>query len=436
MPEALPNVHTSSTSGPSTSASPEDPQLLVGWQADITAADHVSRCLNIADGLQEPFVWNSMDFDTSKLKPLDVCSPSNTTAYDIYDTFLLGNSFNYTASDALFITSTTISTMPPHPMQRFTSTTAYKGSARVTAMMMKRILTAYPMMLRNRGPPPPFIHASMPIDNVTAYYRPPESLANCESLMRLLGSGDGNDASKRLVWKNIRLECERVHVEVGTTITQCCVSCTKLCGQYAIMGRWELLSSMQALLIYTLLRLGEGETADNNIDRALLSAMWVGVSALNHKIGSFECQSPFGLSYGTTHDDWVFEESRRRWYVVFKCLGMLFTNDGSDGCTLSDSYAIAPLPAKKALWDACDEHDWLLEKSKENDDMVFGLNVSGGMAKLRTFRGVQESRSEIMLVRPRELTEDESEENWKEWCSGMDDLGALIMLAATLRAQS
>jgi hypothetical protein len=436
MPEALPDIHTPSISGPSTSASPEDPHSLVGWQADITAADHVAKCLDIADGLQEPFDWNSIDFDTSKLQPLDLYSPSNTTAHGIYDTYLLGNSLNYTTSDTMFITSTTIPTMPPHPIQRFTRTSAYKGSARMTAIMMKRILTAYPMMLRNRGPPPPFIHASMSTENVTAYHKPLESLSNCKSLMHLLGSGNGNDASKRLVWKNVGLECERVQVEVGTTTTQCCVSCTKLCVQYANMGQWELLSSMQALLIYTLLRLGEGETADNNIDVALLSAMWVVVSALNHKMGSFERHSPFGLSYGTTHDDWVFEESRRRWYAVFKCLGMLFTNDGSDGCTLFDSYAIAPLPAKKALWDARDEQDWLMEKSNWNDKIAFGLKLSGRMAKLRTFRAVQESRMEVMLAQPTEPTEDESEENWKEWCSGTDDLGALIMLAATLRAQS
>jgi hypothetical protein len=193
---------------------------------------------------------------------------------------------------------------------------------------------------------------------------------------------------------------------------------------------------MQALLNYTLLLLREGETADNNIEVALLSAMWEAASALDHKIGNFARHSPFGLSYGTTHDDWVFEESRRRWYVVFKCLGMLFTNDGSDGCPLFDNYAMAPLPAKKTLWDARDEHDWHMEKSKGNDDVVFGLKVSGRMAKLGTFGSVQESRMEVVLAQPREPTEDESEENWKEWCSGMDNLGALIMLAATLRAQS
>ena len=33
--------------------------------------------------------------------------------------------------------------------------------------------------------------------------------------------------------------------------------------------------------------------------------------ALIQKIGSVRC-GPNGLSYGTSHKDWVFEESRRR----------------------------------------------------------------------------------------------------------------------------
>jgi hypothetical protein len=114
---------------------------------------------------------------------------------------------------------------------------------------------------------------------------------------------------------------------------------------------------------------------------------------------------------------------------------MLFTNDGSDGCTIFDSYAIAPLPAKKQLWDARDENQWLTEKSKEADsDQVFGLKVSGRMTKLSTLQDVQGTQLDLMRARPRELVEEESEEHWREWCSGMDDLGALIMLAASLRA--
>jgi hypothetical protein len=41
------------------------------------------------------------------------------------------------------------------------------------------------------------------------------------------------------------------------------------------LDKWELLSSMQALLIYMMLRLQDGENTHNNFDVLLLSAMWV-----------------------------------------------------------------------------------------------------------------------------------------------------------------
>jgi hypothetical protein len=42
-----------------------------------------------------------------------------------------------------------------------------------------------------------------------------------------------------------------------------------------MLDKWELLSSMQALLIYMMLRVQEGENMYNNFDVLLLSAMWV-----------------------------------------------------------------------------------------------------------------------------------------------------------------
>jgi hypothetical protein len=42
-----------------------------------------------------------------------------------------------------------------------------------------------------------------------------------------------------------------------------------------MFDQWDILSSMQALLIYVLIRLGEGETVHNNIDVLLLSTVWV-----------------------------------------------------------------------------------------------------------------------------------------------------------------
>ena len=41
------------------------------------------------------------------------------------------------------------------------------------------------------------------------------------------------------------------------------------------MNEWELLAAMQAITIYLLIRLDEGETDYNNFDRLLISSVTV-----------------------------------------------------------------------------------------------------------------------------------------------------------------
>ncbi len=45
--------------------------------------------------------------------------------------------------------------------------------------------------------------------------------------------------------------------------------------QHDSYSKWELLASMQALLVYVLLRLAEGETEWNDIDLPLVSTIRV-----------------------------------------------------------------------------------------------------------------------------------------------------------------
>jgi hypothetical protein len=33
---------------------------------------------------------------------------------------------------------------------------------------------------------------------------------------------------------------------------------------------------------------------------------------MNARVGNFDCNLPYGLPYGSTYREWVFEESRRR----------------------------------------------------------------------------------------------------------------------------
>jgi hypothetical protein len=54
------------------------------------------------------------------------------------------------------------------------------------------------------------------------------------------------------------------------------------------------------------------------------------------------------------------------------------------------------------------------------------------MGKLSAFRAILPDVNDPLWEQP---TESESNTHWQEWCSGMDGLGALIMLAASLPIQ-
>jgi hypothetical protein len=167
----------------------------------------------------------------------------------------------------------TLSITPNYDLElrSFTRKPAIKDGALTTSMLMLRLLTSYPMMLRDPNAPPPFIHPFFLADQES---RTMESLTTCVSLIQMLESG--GSASKRLVWKNVRLECERLQVQVSTLYTLFWHKNQLLTSyyQWPDLDAWELLSSMQALLIYMLLRLDEGETEHNNFDTLLLTTAW------------------------------------------------------------------------------------------------------------------------------------------------------------------
>lgn len=48
--------------------------------------------------------------------------------------------------------------------------------------------------------------------------------------------------------------------------------------KHAKLNKWELLAAMQALSIYIIMRLEEGETEHNDVDFLLLSTVTVGLT--------------------------------------------------------------------------------------------------------------------------------------------------------------
>lgn len=104
-------------------------------------------------------------------------------------------------------------------------------------------------------------------------------------------------------------------------------------------------------------------------------------------------------------------------------------------CEVHDTgFAIAPLPARRRLWDASDEIRWRLEKEKDTSQgqTVVALATSGEL--------IEVNRAEITRCGPPIKLHNTAESGpylhnkvgWDEWCSGMDGLGGLVMMASAL----
>jgi hypothetical protein len=104
---------------------------------------------------------------------------------------------------------------------------------------------------------------------------------------------------------------------------------------------------------------------------------------------------------------------------------MLFSLDPPGRCMTPSGFLLAPLSARKQLWEAPDADVWMLERCRDIGGVqsVFGILNSGQMIKLPDFKSLQNGQS--FVVRPEEVAQ--SGRNWQEWCSGMDGLGTLSM---------
>lgn len=100
-------------------------------------------------------------------------------------------------------------------------------------------------------------------------------------------------------------------------------------------------------------------------------------------------------------------------------------------CNMPTDLLIAPLPAKKQLWEADDEHRWKAQNATTPDiQTLFGLAADGELVKLDGTRSYcVDATVHFNTLDTRSNSGITAE--WEEWCSGMDGFGGLIMLAAS-----
>jgi hypothetical protein len=228
---------------------------------------------------------------------------------------------------------------------------------------------------------------------------------------------------------------------------------------------------MQALSIYILIRLDEGEKDYNNFDYLLVKTVAVSQNQAfpsYQLLYNFEIQviaQQFNRIDNTCHNDcalcnkgletswteWIFKESRRRLGfdlspsdskdtdksnhrlgVIYRVFNMLIYFEPGAMCDMPTDLILAPLPARKQLWEAGDEFAWRAESQREPGIQVsFGLAADGNIVKLDESRF---SCSDVWLLHHSSdsRTPSRSTASWEEWCTGADGLGALVMLAASL----
>ncbi|KAI1811459.1 hypothetical protein GGS20DRAFT_104326 [Poronia punctata] len=245
-----------------------------------------------------------------------------------------------------------------------------------------------------------------------------ESLTNCMSLVHVLFQG-----SRKLFWTNVRQECERLSQEQQK------------------LDKWELLAAMQALSIYILIRLDEGEKDYNNLDFLMVKTVII----IAQRLGEVDvtCHKQCGLCNKDLKlgwKEWVFRESRRRLAIVYRVVNMLIYFEPASMCDMPTEFIFAPLPAKKQLWEAADEFSWMSEARKEPDIQVsFAMVADGGIVRLDEGRlSCSDAWLSYQSVVDVDAAGDKSETpsretaSWEEWCAGMDGFGGLVMLAASM----
>lgn len=142
-----------------------------------------------------------------------------------------------------------------------------------------------------------------------------------------------------------------------------------------------------------------------------------------------------GKSHFLPSSEMKCDDTKRvhRLCVVYQVVNMLVYFEPAALCDLHNTeLLLAPLPAKKQLWEARDEFAW--RQQSKGEPASFGLATNGDLVRVDdnvpyygntwsvTSRGLNE----------KPITNNTA--NWEEWCSGMDGLGSLVMLAASLVA--
>lgn len=173
------------------------------------------------------------------------------------------------------------------------------------------------------------------------------------------------------------------------------------------MDLQDLLSSLQSLIIYMIMRVNHSPQA--NDDDAHLSATVTRICSRIPSLPDFEAH----MAGFSDWKRWIIIESKRRVNSVLRLMWKLYNLDVGIPCPSRNAYTAMPLPASKALWRASTEEEW--ESAIQADDFYSRFSHRD----LLEFKGCTDG-------------DQPSREEWARWYAGTDELGIVVAISASL----
>jgi hypothetical protein len=258
-----------------------------------------------------------------------------------------------------------------------------------TLPLLIRMLSSYPRML-GKGKNPPFVHKTQ-LDSYSFICPASVAILNCQAILRMFFTSSDRSAA----WKLIRLEHERIWFS------------------YEAFQDWELLGAFQSLLVYSILRLAEEPSRDNDFDFPLLiSINNIGKELVTRVAGVhlFDFDMPF--------DHWIFVEARKRTMLIFGILNLMVHISDAVICTKPTQFAIMTLSAPAAMWDAVDSNEWCpIHDDAVRERTTYALSFAGRLMKL-------------LPGQHRGYCAFEAE--WEDWLAEQGEIGGLMAAVAIL----
>ncbi|RDW82486.1 hypothetical protein BP6252_03598 [Coleophoma cylindrospora] len=256
-------------------------------------------------------------------------------------------------------------------------------------------LRSYPSMLLSGTRLPPFIHPKFMVkasEHSSAERSLPGSLGMCLSIVNWYSVK--NKENSEYIWRAIRMEQERISAQ---------------CSQFDSLNA---VAALQAMAIYTLLRLSEDNEDLTNFDVPLISTM----------LKVAERSSVLAIRYSgsdtggkITWEGWILAESLRRTVIVLFIVDLIFDMSAANPASCDGTqFARMTLPSARNIWQASTR----LEFEKAFSTQPIGLGLSNHL----TYGDLLKFQRHV----------DTGGERLDNWLSSVDDFGTLVMAAASL----